>query len=362
MKIILDNIIFSLQRSGGISNVWFEFIYRIMRKSNIELSFLDFKNQNIFFQKLPKNNYPTNITHSKRLIERYRNPQLENINQKFIFHSSYYRTCNNSNAINITTVHDFTYEYYNHGLAKFIHSWQKRQAILKSDHIICISENTKKDLLHFIPNVDPQKISIVYNGVSDDYFVLPSSENSDTLPFPSLSYIIFVGSRAKYKNFELAVQAISKTSLNLIIVGPPISTKEQSIINKCFQENSKVYCTGYIDNSQLNLLYNNAYALLYPSIYEGFGIPVLEAQKAGCPVIAYNRSSIPEIIGDPTLLMQEASIKEIHNKLKILENKSLRAKIITLGIKNAKRFSWDKMYEDIINIYQKVWKSRDYQK
>ena len=167
-----------------------------------------------------------------------------------------------------------------------------------------------------------------------------------------------MGSRAKYKNFELAVQAISKTSLNLIIVGPPISTKEQSIINKCFQENSKVYCTGYIDNSQLNLLYNNAYALLYPSIYEGFGIPVLEAQKAGCPVIAYNGSSIPEIIGDPTLLMQEASIKEIHNKLKILENKSLRAKIITLGIKNAKRFSWDKMYEDIINIYQKVWKSR----
>lgn len=83
----------------------------------------------------------------------------------------------------------------------------------------------------------------------------------------------------------------------------------------------------------MNLLYNNAYALLYPSIYEGFGIPVLEAQKAGCPVIAYNGSSIPEIIGDPTLLMQEASIKEIHNKLKILENKSLRAKIITLGIK-----------------------------
>lgn len=99
----------------------------------------------------------------------------------------------------------------------------------------------------------------------------------------------------------------------------PISAKEQSLINKYFQKSNKVYCTGYIDNSQLNFLYNNAYALLYPSIYEGFGIPVLEAQKAGCPVIAYNGSSIPEIIGDTTLLIQEASVKEIHNKLEILK-------------------------------------------
>ncbi len=360
MKIILDNIIFSLQRSGGISNVWFEFIYRIMRKSNIELSFLDFKNQNIFFQKLPKNNYPTNITHSKRLIERYRNPQLENINQKFIFHSSYYRICKNPYAINITTVHDFTYEYYNHGLAKFIHSWQKRQAILKSDHIICISENTKKDLLHFIPNVAPEKISIVYNGVSDDYHIISSSETLNTLPFPSLSYVVFVGSRAKYKNFELTVQAISKTSLNLVIVGSSLNSEEQSMINKHFQKDNRIYCTGYIDNSQLNIVYNNAYALLYPSTYEGFGIPVLEAQKAGCPVIAYNGSSIPEIIGDTTLLMQEISTKEIHHKLEILKNKQVRTKIITEGIKNAQRFSWDKMYENIINIYQKVWESRNF--
>ncbi len=360
MKAILDNIIFPLQKSGGISNVWFEFLYRITRKKDIELSFLDFENQNIFFQKLLKNNYLPNIAHSKRFLERYRNPQLNDIHEKFIFHSSYYRICKNPYAINITTVHDFTYEYYNHGLAKFIHSWQKRQAILKSDHIICISENTKKDLLHFIPNVAPEKISIVYNGVSDDYHIISSSETLNTLPFPSLSYVVFVGSRAKYKNFELTVQAISKTSLNLVIVGSSLNSEEQSMINKHFQKDNRIYCTGYIDNSQLNIVYNNAYALLYPSTYEGFGIPVLEAQKAGCPVIAYNGSSIPEIIGDTTLLMQEISTKEIHHKLEILKNKQVRTKIITEGIKNAQRFSWDKMYENIINIYQKVWESRNF--
>lgn len=84
MKIILDNIIFSLQKSGGISNVWFEFIYRIIRRKDIKLSFIDFENQNIFFQKLLKDNYSTNITHSKRFIERYRNPLLK-ISTKNLF-------------------------------------------------------------------------------------------------------------------------------------------------------------------------------------------------------------------------------------------------------------------------------------
>lgn len=362
MKIILDNIIFPLQKSGGISNVWFEFLYRIIQEKNIKLSFLDFENQNIFFQKLLQDNYPANIKHYQQFIERYRNPRLNEIHERFIFHSSYYRICKNPHAINITTVHDFTYEYYNHGLAKFIHSWQKRQAILKSDHIICISENTKKDLLRFIPNINPQKISIVYNGVSNDYHTIPSPETLNTLPFPPLSYVVFVGSRAKYKNFKLTVQAISKTSLNLVIVGSFLDSEEQSMLKKYFQKNNRIYCTGYIDNSQLNIIYNNAYVLLYPSIYEGFGIPVLEAQKAGCPVIAYNSSSIPEIIGNTTLLMQEISIKEIHEKLAILKDNIIRSKIIAQGIKNAQRFSWDKMYNDIIKIYQEVWESRNYLK
>lgn len=360
MKIILDNIIFALQKSGGISSVWFELLSRILTE-NEYIQTINYANNNIFSSQLQQ--HKEQILLEKKLsspFERYLNPKIKHLKTPFIFHSSYYRVCENPYAINITTVHDFTYEYYNRGLAKFIHSWQKRQAILKSDHIICISENTKKDLLHFIPNINPEKISIVYNGVSDDYHIISPLETSNILPFPPLSYIIFVGSRAKYKNFELTIQAISKTSLNLVIVGSPLTPKEQSMINKNFQQNNRIYCTGYINNSLLNILYNKAYALLYPSVYEGFGIPILEAQKAGCPVIAYNGSSIPEIIGDATLLMQEISIKEINEKIEMLTDRLLRDKIITQGIKNAQRFSWNKMYEDIINIYQKMWKSRNF--
>lgn len=108
--------------------------------------------------------------------------------------------------------------------------------------------------------------------------MLPSEQPSKNLPFPAESYAIFVGSRAKYKNFELTIKAISQSNLNFVIVGA-LNKHEQKLVHQYFKEAKRVHCTGYIDNKGLNILYNNAFALLYPSIYEGFGIPILEAQK-----------------------------------------------------------------------------------
>ena len=102
--------------------------------------------------------------------KRYLPVTCKNVNESFIFHSSYFRISSNPNAINITTVHDFTYEYFYHGLHKWIHCWQKYYAIRKSKYVVCISENTKKDLLNFLPDVDEKKIHVIYNGVSDDYY------------------------------------------------------------------------------------------------------------------------------------------------------------------------------------------------
>lgn len=357
MKIILDNIIFSLQKSGGISSVWFELLSRILNSKN-EVQCLNYTNNNIFSQSIQ---YKMKQILSSKLLkfpERYINPRVESNKEKFIFHSSYYRTCSNPHAINITTVHDFTYEYYNNGIKKLIHSWQKRKAILKSDYIICISENTKKDLLHFIPEVNPNRIRIVYNGVSEDYYLLPSEQPSKNIPFPAESYAIFVGSRAKYKNFELTIKAISQSNLNLVIVGAPLNKHEQKLVHQYFKEAKRVHCTGYIDNKGLNILYNNAFAFLYPSINEGFGIPILEAQKAGCPVIAYKGSSIPEIIGDDTLLINESSTSEIQRCISILQDEQQRTNIIKKGLKNTQRFSWDKMYDSVLAIYKEAWNSK----
>lgn len=360
MNIILDNIIFALQKSGGISVVWYEFISRILKRTNDKnIKCLNYRNENIFYKLLKDNKLIKEPL--KKLIkphERYQSLPIKSYKSKFIFHSSYYRFSTNPNAINITTVHDFTYEYYNRGLKKIIHSWQKKRAILKSDYIICISENTKKDLLHFIPEASEKRIKVIYNGVSDDYYPIKNTKGLEhsNLPFPAKSFLVFVGSRASYKNFNVAVKAASESSYNFLIVGSPLNKHEEIFLAENFKDKQRYAFIGHVSNETLNYIYNNAFALLYPSNYEGFGIPVIEAQKSGCPVIAFNGSSIPEIIGNTDLLMHEMSSNEILRCLSLLCNNELRKSIIDKGIENAKRFSWDNMYNEIINVYIDAWK------
>lgn len=267
----------------------------------------------------------------------------------FIFHSSYYRICPNKNAINITTVHDFTYEYFRKGLSRSVHCWQKYKAIQHSDYIICISENTKKDLLKFIPNTDKNKIFVIYNGVSEEYFSL-SEINENKLPFPAYSYLLFVGGRDYYKNFNFAVETTVHSDLNLVIVGNPL-TQEEITFLKSHLPNYRYKYVGRVNNQQLNILYNRAFCLFYPSAYEGFGIPVIEAQKAGCPVIAYAASSIPEIIGNKQLLLPHLDISLTIEYLNSLNEPNLRRQIISEGFKNALRFSWDNTYQKTLEVY-----------
>jgi mannosyltransferase len=356
-KIFFDNIIFSLQRAGGISVVWYELLKRILSDTaTIDKYFIEYTNRNICrkYLNIPEDNI---LKRSSFIlfIRRYLNQYIKE-NKPFIFHSSYYRTASNKNAINITTVHDFTYEYYAKGLKRKIHSWQKFRAIRNSDYIICISENTKHDLLKFLPDVDKHKIKIIYNGVSENYFPM-NDENIPQLPFEKNKYILFVGSRAVYKNFDLTVKAVALSRYNLVIVGHPLSGKEKSFLDKTIGALRFKYI-GYISDEALNIVYNNAFSLVYPSVYEGFGIPVIEAQKAGCPVIAYNGSSIPEIIGNTPLLLNDLSAEQIVSCFGVLENEQYRMEIINNGLENAKRFTWDRMYKQIIEVYKEAWDSK----
>lgn len=354
VKLYIDNIVFSLQKSGGISIVWYELLKRLISSELMgNICFLEYNlaKTNLFRRILPLPQDGIMRKHYFLLsIQRYINPKIRDKN-KFIFHSSYYRTCSSSNAINITTVHDFTYEYYVSGIKKKIHCYQKYRAIRHSDYIICVSENTRKDLLKFVPNINPDKIRVIYNGVSDDYSLL-SGYNEAELPYEKKSYAIFVGSRASYKNFSLSVKALRNTTLNLVIVGSSLTKEELCLLEKNLE--GRYYYAGRISNKKLNLFYNGAFCLLYPSSYEGFGIPVLEAQKAGCPVIAMNASSIPEIIGDTPLLLKELSCSAVKRSLTDLYNENLREQIIRKGIKNAQRFTWDRMYSQVKDLYDYI--------
>lgn len=354
--IYFDNIVFSLQKSGGISVVWYEFLSRYLDRHHPNEYRMIENSQaahNMFRQLLA---VPDSVRVKEQplvhAVNRYRDVSVTSPDD-FIFHSSYYRVCRSPRACNITTVHDFTYEYYCRGWRKTIHCWQKHRAIRQSDWVICISQNTKKDLIRFIPDYPADQIQVIHNGVSDTYKILDKEPQKSCVPYPQESFVLYVGARDAYKNFDLAVQAVAETTLNLVIVGPPLSADELRLLKHHLGTGRYEYA-GRISNEALNELYNSAYALLYPSSYEGFGMPVLEAQRAGCPVIAYRASSIQEIIGEGRLLMDQLTSREICQKLNLLKSRALRMAVIEEGLNNAKKYSWEKMYDGIQNLYHEA--------
>lgn len=333
-KILFDNIIYSLQQSGGISSMWAMLQEELLSATEFQCSFIEQYQvgRNIFRQKL---NIPfTQIYNPKTIlpliINRYCKAKLPQAETPHIFHSSYYRVPSRDNVKTVVTIHDFTYEKFMSGWKRNIHCRQKYNAICNADAIVCVSHNTRSDLLYYLPNVNPDKIQVIYNGISEDFYKIKNVERGDRL--------LYVGGRAGYKNFELLIEVLSSTSHLLDICGAPLTQKEKHFIdNKLGESRYKVH--SHIDNRQLNELYNTAKCLVYPSAYEGFGLPIVEAQKTGCPVIALNSSSIPEIIGDTPLLMYRANSKSLHTALNRLESPSILSEVAEAGEINANRFS-----------------------
>lgn len=348
MKIVYDNIVFNLQRYGGVSVVWGKLI-TLMRRHYSDFNFIEYegadKNNNV----RNKLDIPADEISKRPLgnikIQRYKNINEKCSDDRYIFHSSYFRISNDPKAINITTVHDFTYEIYvNNPLKKWVHVWQKHNAIRKSDFVVCISENTKRDLLRFVPNVPEERIRVIYNGVSQHFSVIDDIEKQD--------FVLFVGRRDKYKNFNAIINPLAELGKKLVIVGDAISPEEKQLMDNA----GLIYeYLGIVDDEGLNKLYNQAYCLLYPSLYEGFGLPILEAQMVGCPVLAHEGSSITEIIGDERSLLKRCDTEEFREKFAMLDDKQTRASIIANGIENAKKYTWERMAEEYAKLYQEAY-------
>lgn len=357
--IVFDNIIFTLQKAGGISGVWKELLERTLSNGNYVCEFLEYTNarENLFRKELNiENSSILNLGKKDKPMERYLNPFLSK-KKDFIFHSSYYRICTNKHAMNVTTVHDFVYELYRTGLPKHIHHQQKKRAVLASEAIICVSENTRKDFLNFFPQVGEDRVFVIHNGVSESFRQLDQTEVPAFLK-PYGNYVIYIGIRTDpHKNIHSLIRALEKQpDLNLILIGggkldeSEVLLYDKSIKGRYFQLNN-------VSNEHLNMIYNSAVALVYPSVYEGFGIPVLEAQRAGCPVIATNRSSISEVAGDGAWLTQAGLEEEIILGLDELRGGLFRKQLIEKGIINSKRFSWSRMATETLQVYEAILSS-----
>lgn len=313
MKLTLDSTIFTLQRAGGISTYWYELLKRLDSETTPFIHFQQ-PNSNIL---APLLNHA--IRHERSLLPglllRYL-PFKTTLTTPTLFHSSYYRYSRQKGVANITTVHDFTYEYFNHGLKKQIHSWQKSQAVRHSAGVICVSENTRRDLLQFYPDIDPNRVSVIHNGVSEEFYPLPPEQppSAQLSERPTEPFLLFVGDRSGYKNFPVALELLHQfRNLSLVVVGGREWTLSELQAITPLQE--RVVRFSGLGMADLNWLYNRAFALIYPSLYEGFGIPVLEAMRAGCPVVAFNGSSIPEVAGEAGLLVDEATAEAFSAKI-----------------------------------------------
>lgn len=351
MKILFDNIGFSLQGYGGLSTVWSNLLKRFIQDPSIDYSCIEYKDTienplrksfSIPLSKIIKRRVPI-------ILDRYRDLHYWK-NDPLIFHSSHYRLCKGKNVINITTVHDFMYELYDkRKLAVAVHKWQKYRAIRKADVVVCISEGTKNDLLHFLPDVNPEKVKVIYNGVSPDYSPLENCPKDNNC-------LLYVGGRTKYKNFIPLVKALSGSNYHLIICGASLSQEEITVLNEALPNQYKNVV--FPSNEELNNYYNRVKCLVYSSEYEGFGLPIVEAQSAGCPVIAYNASCIPEVLNDDRMLLEELTKECIENVLNKLDDIEFRGDVIAKGLENAKRFNWDTIAKQYIDLYKMLMNNK----
>jgi mannosyltransferase len=281
-------------------------------------------------------------------------PVLPALEGADIFHSSYYRGPLQCGPKRVITVYDFTYEFFSSGLKRFVHGQQKRMAIRQAHGIICISENTMQDLLRLFPSVSEERVRVIHLGVSASYHPISADV---TVPdylcwINDITYVIFVGDRRGYKNFNVAVQAVSMVkNYHLVIVGGSLFSREEY---KLLEQHLSTRYRHVRDMSEesLNFIYNHALCLLYPSSYEGFGLPPLEAMRAGCPVVAMNSSSLYEVCGEAGLLANAPEPDLFVSMMLSLEQTSFRQEMVSKGYKQALKFTWEATCKKTMDFYQ----------
>ena len=365
MKILFDYKIFFSQRYGGPSR-YFLNLFENLNKTESNAMILSPFYVNEYLKKSKLKNM---IIGTKFPRIKFTGFFLNKINQglsKFlckkidpnIIHTTYYDDfIVDKKKPLIVTVHDLIHEIYYNEFSKEKNYRPKKKILDSASHIICVSKNTKNDLLKYY-DIKDDKISVVYHGsfglekINNNY-----NQKKLTIEKP---FFLYVGSRKRYKNFFCLIDAFLKNKKiynNFKIVcfgGGPILNSEKKIFREKKFDFKKIINFSNHDDELLYKLYKNATALIYPSLYEGFGMPILEAMSIGCPVISSNSSSMPEIYGDAALTFNPSSTEELSdNILNIAMNIENREKFIKKGKLQSQKFTWANCSKQTLNVYEK---------
>ncbi len=365
--ILFDHQKFTTQRYGGISRYFANMVKYIRFTEDFDClsGVLYTENQYLTRKKFPFNN---------RLAKRFfatpfGQKQLYKLNQQYcirllkkgkfdLFHPTYYDTYFLpflKGKPLITTIHDMTYER----LPEYFWSQdplplQKRTHIEKADAIIAISETTKNDILEFFPQTDPNKIKVIYHGIE-----ARQSTPVDAPQWLPPNYLLYVGDRGGYKNFHLLLKVFGRLvnlypELKLVITGggqPGIAELEAM---KRIKVHDKIIHRD-VSDAELFTLYQNALVFVYPSLYEGFGLPILEAFQAGCPVLLSDIRCFREVGADAAVFFEARNPDALFYSLKeLIEKEDLRKTLQQKGYKRLKDFPVQRQMEDTLQLYRSL--------
>lgn len=361
IKVLFDHQIFSLQVYGGISRYFANLIENCKADPDIDVTCELLYSKNHYF----KNSSQSFKAAMFKLLSRHKSDSYQK-NKKYskflikqgdfdVFHPTYYDPYFLSYLKKplVITIHDMIHERFPHFFpANDQIAAQKKILAIAADKIIAISETTKLDIIKYL-GIAPDKIKVIPHGIDGSELTYEPVEG---LPE---KYLLFVGSRGGYKNFHLLAETFAQLiktdkSLHLVAVGGGFFTTEEiefltkhEILKNTFQ----IAAT----DAQLNTLYKNAVCFIFPSIYEGFGIPILEAFKNDCPVLLSNCSCFPEIAGEAALYFDPESIQALINNVNLIrDNTAFKTRLVAAGRLKLRTYTLNKCIEETTNLYKEL--------
>lgn len=271
-----------------------------------------------------------------------------------IVHETYFRSASppSGRARRVLTVYDLIHERFDDPSMRDALSTARRAAVMRSDHIICISRHTQRDLMDMF-GVEESRTSVIHLAAS----LQPLADPARPVEAP---YILYVGPRDRYKNFQCLLRAYASLpdvmrDFNILCIGGgAFSAAElEGMLSLHIPQGRVIQMSG--DDRVLTACYQHAAVFVYPSLYEGFGIPPLEAMQCGCPVICADSSSLPEVAGDAAMLFDPQSAQSLAaSMLRMLSSTGVSRSFIEKGRERAAGFSWSRCAGRTLQLYREL--------
>ncbi len=270
----------------------------------------------------------------------------------------------------VITVHDLSFLRYPQFFSGRKNFWHKALGVKKilreADKIIAVSENTKNDIIE-LAEITADKIRVIYSGNNVIKKIWPEDKIKASLNKLDVSgpFILYVGNIEPRKNISGLIKAYdqlrsSGENISLVLAGAP-GWKDAQIYSdwQVSPYKDQIKFLGYISQEEKEILYSRAAVFAYPSYYEGFGFPPLEAMACGVPVVCSNVSSLPEIVADAAIMINPGKPAEIAEAIKmVLTDEGLRSRLIASGYERAQMFSWDKTAKEYLGLFKELHESK----